>query len=401
MNLSPEDKVRILRELTRGPDDVFALRGARGWQPVYTGVSDAHLAMHLAGTIEVGSYALLPPDPGQLPRCWWVAADFDGKTCKSCKHGNPRGTRYCESCGLALGDWETDVQRATRFLMDTGANVFVNLSRSAAGAHVRVLFREPVPAWMARRWMRAWLDEAQVTEESDEGIPSTFDRIIPPQDSLPAGSNPMARTTGDVRYIGNLIGSPLQRTLALRSGGTLPLDASAVANGDFDPDGHHWLHAVRAVESREWGDAELAEALVDAPGLDETALKAPAVAREAAFLPVIAESGPLDFTLKHCEFMRMMASANTQPYELWVALASHLHRFGDHGLAAFHEISARDSRYRADETDRKWRQTEMMHPVRCDTLATWGWRCKHLDTPRCNGAWNPATFYDFARVDLL
>jgi len=181
----------------------------------------------------------------------------------------------------------------------------------------------------------------------------------------------------------------------------LPLDASAVANGDFEVDGHHWYHAMRAVESRNWGPAELREALIDAPGIEEADLRAPTVVRPAAILPVINDSAPLDFTVRHCEFMRMMAAPGTQPYELWVALASHLHRFGDHGLALFHEISSRDPRYRVDETDRKWRQTEVMHPVRCETLATWGWRCKHLGTPRCNGAWNPAVFYDCAHVELI
>jgi hypothetical protein len=401
MTLTADEKVAILRELTRGPDDVFALRGARGWQPVYTSISNDHLKMHLAGSIEVGAYTLMPPEPGQLPRVWWCAADFDGKTCKWCKHGNPPATVSCQSCGLNLGDWERDVRQATEFLMGTGANVLVNLSRSAAGAHVRVLFKEPVPGWMARRWMQAWLEEAQVAEDYDDGVPTTFDQLRPAQDALPPGTNALARTIGEVRYIGNLLGSPLHGGWGRKNGGTLILDASAAANGDFEPDGRHWEHAIRAIDSRAWGEAELLAALLDAPGVDATNLKPPPPVRQAVLLPVIDDHAPLDFTVKHCEFMRMMSESGTQSYEQWIALASHLHRFGEAGRSLFHEISSRDPRYRVEETERKWRQTEVMHPVRCETLATWGWRCKHLGTNRCGGAWNPAVFYDCAHVDLL
>ena len=382
---SVEEKVQILRDLTRGPDDVFALRGMTGWQPVYSTVTDEHLKMHMAGAIEVGSYALLPPEPGQLPKVWWIAADFDGKRPGS--------------------DWKTDVTRSVQFLMDSGANVFVNLSRSAEGAHVRVLFAEPVPAWMARLWMGAYLVEAEVMApeqgELDRDLPTSFDRMIPPQDLLPHGTNPLARTAGEVRYIGNLIGSPLNRARAEKNGGTMPIDASAVANGDFDVDGHHWDHALRALRDRKWDEAQLMKELREAPGVDESRIKPPPPIRLAAPLPIINDSAPLTFTLRHCEFMRMMSRPGLQPYELWVAVATHLHRFGDQGHAAFHEISARDPRYRPHEADRKWQQTEIMNPVRCSTLAQWGWRCPHLDTPRCGGAWNPAVFYDCAHVELL
>lgn len=206
MILSIADKIRLLRELTRGPDDVFAMRTDKNtgwsWRPVYSPLPDSHVAMHLAGRIEIGSYALIPFGNGKSPNVWWIAADFDGK--------KPHV------------DWESDVQRVTEFLIDSGAPLFVNLSRSSHGAHVRVLFNEPVPAWMARRWFNAWLEEAGVllpeNENTDfDGSPQSFDRIIPPQDFLSGLLN-----DDGYRRPGNLVGSPLNKKCMSANGGSAP-----------------------------------------------------------------------------------------------------------------------------------------------------------------------------------
>jgi len=399
ISLTRDEKVYTLRELTRGADDVFALRGNTGWQPVYGPLRDEHVVMHLSGSAEIGSYMLLPPEPGQLPNVWSVSADFDGKKCKRCKRDNIAGRTHCENCETALPDWRLDVQRAVEFVSSSGATLLVNLSRSMQGAHVRALFKEPVPAWMARRWMTAWLDEAEVTEVAERDVPTSFDRLIPPQDMLPPGINPLT----DYRYIGNLIGSPLHGGIGRRTGGTLPIDPNAAMNGDFEVDGLHWHYATDAVRRRSWGRVELEAALADAPGASprDARFKPPAHVREARPLTVINDNAPLDFTIRFCAFMDMMNRPGVQPYALWVALATHLHRFGENGRQAWHEISSRDPRYRYHDAERKWQQTETMHPVRCETLAAWGWSCPHLDAPRCAGAWNPAVFYDCTKPDLL
>ena len=384
MQLSVADKIRLLREATRGPDDVFALRSDAGgmgapWNPVYAPLSDENVHMHLSGLIEIGSYPLIPVD-NDLPKIWWIGADFDGKR---------PGT-----------NWYRDVQRATRFFLDVGANLLVNLSRSAQGAHVRVLFKEPVHAWMARRWMQAWLEEAEVVEDEMRDHPTSFDRLIPPQDTLLSGFT----RTGN-RRPGNLMGSPLNGRLAKLHGGTLPLDPKRAAMGEFDPDGQHWRYLADAVERREWGCQELAAQLADSPGKPDMSAPTPApVSRmygEGAPLPVVDARGVLDFTLNHCAFIRHVRQPGAFTYQLWMALASQLHRFGDEGLSAFHAISSVDPRYSPTATERKWEQTADMHPIKCSTIVGHGYRCPHLGTNRCAGAAAPAYFHEHAFYEPL
>lgn len=387
MNLSVDDKVRALRELTDGAPDVFACHslgegeGEALWRPVYHPVSDRALRLHLAGQVELGSYPLIPT--GDLPTCRWICADFDGKR--------------------PLTDWKSDVRRLVPFLMDfDGCPVFVNLSRSAMGAHVRMLFREPVPAWMARRWLNSWLKEADVVRDDqwDAATPSSFDRLIPPQDVLKNGF----KRDGN-RFPGNLAGSPLHGRRARHNGGTLPLDPARVARGDFTPDGRHWEHVLAALDARGWGEAELHAALQDAP---ETLDPNPPQRRGSHDgsehpEPLVPPGTPrtLDLMLHWCRFITHMKQPGVQDYQLWMALASQLHRFGDEGKAAFHALSQGDPRYNPTETERKWHETADMAPVRCDTLVRLGWTCPHLGTPRCGAARSPAYFGDYAHAEVL
>jgi hypothetical protein len=376
--MTPEDKVRILRELTRGADDVYALRGEEHWRPVYGKLNDSMLVRHLTGDVEVGSYPLLPTG-NELPTVWWIAADFDGKRTGS--------------------DWESDVTRATSFMLETGCSILVNRSRSGDGAHVRAPFKEPVPAWMARRWMTAWLEEAQVVREEGDSfdVPSSFDRLIPPQDTLLTGLTKFSQ-----RRPGNLIGSPLNGKLARRKGGTLPICPEMASKGKFEPDGRHWFWASKALEERSWGVSELRAGLAETPGVPD--LNPPAGYRRldgAYALRVIkADDTHLDFSAHFCEFFKQMAEGKLT-YELWVALASQLHRFGEAGKGLFHQISSTDPRYDPDNTEMKWDQTSDMMPVRCDTLASKGWTCPHLRTERCGGAMAPSYFHDHQEHESL
>ena len=374
MSLSPHDKVTMFRRLVRGADDVFAMRSAdveirddgsrertERWRPVWSSMDDAAATRHLLGLIEVGTYALIPsPD---VPLVRWIAADFDGK-----REGS---------------DWKSDVRRLVTWMLDSEVVPFVNLSRSADGAHVRVLFDEPVPAWIARRWMTWWIDDASV------GVASSFDRLIPPQDALDS----RAPKRGP-RSVGNLIGAPLHKGHAIRRGGSLPLDPWEVSGGNFDPDGKHWEHVMFALDHDNKPTVASMAALVGDKRPDE--LAAGPRQFSGSSLPVLpGDDDKLDFTLAHCEFFRHMRQPGEQSYALWLAAASQLQRFGEAGRQAFHEISSFDHRYKSDETEKMWSQTIGMTPIRCDTIATQGFVCPHIGSRRCNGAKCPSFFADY------
>lgn len=393
MRLTVEEKVAALRELTKGAEDCFASyviterEGMERWRPIYSPLQDHTIKLHLAGRLEIGTYPAIPDV--EWPRVYWICADFDGK-----KEGT---------------DWRSDVKKALEFLLDhEGCPCFVNLSRSGQGAHIRMLFRESVPAWMARRWLTFWLEEAGILryekdfEEEDffdEREPS-FDRLIPPQDIL---SNRL--TFAGMRRPGNLAGCPLNGAHARHHGGTLPLDPYQAARGVFDPDGKHWEHVMAALEGREWGEAELLAAIEDCPG--DVSTSAPSLHVESdgtvhTSLPVVAgDNRELEYAIGFCEFFRYMRVPGNQTYPLWMALATQLHRFGDEGYEVWHQISSIDSRYQSRDADLKWEQTTDMRPIRCDSLVHMGWRCPHLRERRCNGCKAPTYFALHTDAEIL
>jgi hypothetical protein len=383
MNLSATDKVRALRELTRGAEDVFATYRIGNsadkdcWRPVYAELRDDNILAHLAGRIELGSYPLMPVG-GAWPRVYWVLADFDGK-----KGGV---------------DWQADVKRAVQFLLDfEGCPCFVNLSRSGQGAHIRMLFKEPVSAWMARRWLNSWLEEAEVirpAESWEHEVPSSFDRLIPPQDNLSGQLNPQGN-----RLPGNLAGSPLHAGHARSHNGTLPLDPHEVARGNFEPDGRHWEHVMTALEQRAWGEAELRAAIADAPDAPDLTPPTGHIRRHLGTISS-GDSRSLDYMLSFCKFIHHLQNGGFT-YPLWVSLATQLHRFGADGQEVFHELSHLDPRYDSKTTDQKWRQTQTMLPIRCDSMVAMGFRCPHLTDSRCNGAKAPTYFADNTDAEIL
>lgn len=89
-----EIKVAFYRALFAARTDVYAVRwenprsGRKGWSPAVRGgwrkgadrreylpLTDDVVKRYLSGDLEIGLYPLLDGD-----RCWWLAADFDGRT---------------------------------------------------------------------------------------------------------------------------------------------------------------------------------------------------------------------------------------------------------------------------------------------------------------------------------
>ena len=196
----------LFRSLFKGREDVFALRwesrdGTKGgympacsnrWTPLcdrkkykcascpnrkFVSLGDAEIEKHLRGVDEwgkpftIGIYAILTDDT-----CNFLCTDFDDK---NCEHG-----------------YQKDVLAFVSVCKDWGIPYSIERSRSGNGAHVWILFEQPVAADKARRMGNAILTEAM----SRDGQMSfkSYDRFFPNQDHLPEGG------------FGNLVALPLQ-----------------------------------------------------------------------------------------------------------------------------------------------------------------------------------------------
>jgi len=194
---SPEEKVRLFRQLFRGRGDVFPTRfvskktGKPGYAPAcankfvrgvcelpkvkcsecgsqaFVHSDEAAVLAHLQGRHVMGVYPLLEDET-----CWFLAVDFDKST------------------------WQDDVLAFVATCRQVGLPAAVERSRSGNGAHVWFFFGEPVPAVIARR-MGCHLITETMSRRHELSMDS-YDRLFPSQDTMPRGG------------FGNLIALPLQ-----------------------------------------------------------------------------------------------------------------------------------------------------------------------------------------------
>ncbi|MCM1141075.1 MAG: DEAD/DEAH box helicase family protein [Muribaculum sp.] len=240
--LSLEAKVALFRSLFQGRDDVFARRWyspkteRSGYQPVCTrewntaycnkkkykcaecpnrefqslGYTDvyAHLeGKNPNGKDVIGAYAILPDNT-----CFFLCCDFDDK---SCEHG-----------------YKDDVRAYVAICNDWGIPAYIERSRSGNGAHVWILFSEPIKALSARRLGNAILTEAM--EREGRMSFKSYDRFFPNQDFMPEGG------------FGNLVALPLQGQ-ARKNGNSVFVDD----NFEMFPDQWAYLQQMRKLSSAE------------------------------------------------------------------------------------------------------------------------------------------------------
>ena len=206
IQLSLEEKVTLFRSVFRGREDVFARRwyssktGKSGYQPVcsnewciglcnksivscaecenraFTPLGYDDIYRHLEGRDDqgrdvIGIYPILEDNT-----CNFLCADFDDKN--------------------SLGGYKDDVLAFVGVCKDCNIPHSIERSRSGSGAHIWVIFSEPISASKARKLGNAILTEAM----RRRGTLSfkSYDRLFPNQDYLPEGG------------FGNLIALPLQ-----------------------------------------------------------------------------------------------------------------------------------------------------------------------------------------------
>lgn len=177
----------------------------RVWVPLTQRVLLSHLqGKKEDGSDVVGIYPMLPDET-----CWFLVFDFD----------NHDG---------GASDWKHEVDTMRQICGKLEVPCMVERSRSGNGAHIWLLFSEPIPAETARKFGAALLTKG--AEFVNIKTFQSYDRMLPAQDHIPQGG------------LGNLIALPLQ-------GQALQKGNSAFVNDQWEayPDQWEYLRHARRI----------------------------------------------------------------------------------------------------------------------------------------------------------
>jgi hypothetical protein len=186
--MANQNKIELFKQSFKGRSDVVprywkSKNGKSGFSPiskngVYISITNDLILQHLKGHCILGVYPLLEDNT-----CHFIAADLDNHTGNFNPHRDIK--EYYEVCRI------NDIP------------CYILRSKSGAGFHAYIFFKKPVPAWKARIFAKALLQEAQIYGEN-----SSFDRLFPSQDKLSG------------KGFGNLIALPFQGRAA-KQGNTI------------------------------------------------------------------------------------------------------------------------------------------------------------------------------------
>lgn len=195
-SISNEEKIKIFMNVFKGRTDLYAKRWISnktekaGYSPVCANdfnlykcdkprvkcgecpfrelmpLTEEVVLKHLKGDITIGIYPLLPGD-----LCNFLVIDFDKE------------------------NFEKDVTAFWNMCDELSVPIYVEKSRSGNGAHVWIFFEQSMPAKIARKMGSILLTKTMEKASLDL---SSYDRILPNQDTMPKGG------------FGNLIALPFQ-----------------------------------------------------------------------------------------------------------------------------------------------------------------------------------------------
>ncbi|MFH1187237.1 MAG: DEAD/DEAH box helicase family protein [bacterium] len=198
LNLTPQEKIIIFKNLFRGREDVFAVhweksdKSASGYTPAclnewkpgvcyklqrqkckdcshanYAGLNDYYIEQHLRGQKIYGIYPLLDDN-----QSYFIATDFDGK------------------------NWEKDIFKFYNKCREFNLPTYTERSKSGNGGHAWIFFEDKFPAFKSRNIIINILREAKIIDQFAKE--DSFDRLFPNQDEHSG------------KGFGNLIALPMQ-----------------------------------------------------------------------------------------------------------------------------------------------------------------------------------------------
>lgn len=305
--------------------------------------TEAVVKAHLEGKQLIGAYCI-----NSDSNVNWFAFDFDGK------NGDP---------------WEAAIDQAQVLRDEAGLDVYVERSQSGNGYHVWGFFNAPVHAGRVRHALSPFIEDVAV-----------FDRMYPVQDGV-----------NEAQPKGNLIALPLAGS-RVENGNSVFVKRGSDGQPEVITDQIGFLRKVKLI------DPSVIDVLFEKAGTYTPQRDITSFDGETESL---GRSWKLTHPVFGCDFWRQGWDNPEEINEpLWYAMACNLAQLQD-GRELFHAWSARDLRYSARHTDKKYDQALRQNkPHGCESIRAIGGKCT-CDLRFPGKAWHPFDIVKIKTSELI